>query len=665
MCTIYSFNHKSGPIQITQKSNRLSALQNGRYLLMRGLPKVAMDQVVKILESSYIQVIGGELQIHPRLLGGGKKTQSNKDISEDFLCPITQQIMFDPVVAADGETYEREAIETHLKKSDISPLHGEALEDNSLRPNRKVKRQISAFLDDNPDYKEDLYLPQVSITNVVKVIKAQDIEMLKTLLRQDKRLLGKHYTGLNLPEAVDTPDTPSPKDASATSSASSSTDDATTPTQVDDRNLPADQQSEPSGPVEKTTLLELACTINPEILGIVLQAYNQKPQLEPDLIIKIAENLGVEGEKVLLRACTQNPQTCLPLALDINSPTFLQAVLELGADPNDGTPSFLHQAAAKNDIDLKIIDLLIDHGADAKAVNDQGQRPAALAKQLGYRGISERIEQKRQEKKLKHLIEPLIRQQEKTNRILNATHQALLDMETKLRYQSAKKAIQDLRWEIGEELGIEQAGRSSIPKQALGVAAWEHLGDIGEEPPIPPSYLAFLNEPAPPALGLEEFGSTIGETHILVLIPATLNGEPLTLDRFNAFLKSHDAPKMPSWCSLSGPMATRRSYWALISKGCIKDSNNKTFSQQCELIRQLGNNYQVPSLIEMVFGMYLQHRAHKDNLYVSTRTRCKGTHGRYLASGILEGYELSLQAKDRVEDRVAASYIGIGVTWRR
>eukprot|EP00951_Prasinocladus_malaysianus_P033359 scaffold329913_cov42-Prasinocladus_malaysianus.AAC.1 len=28
-----------------------------------------------------------------------------------FLCPITQDIMLDPVVAADGNTYERQAIE--------------------------------------------------------------------------------------------------------------------------------------------------------------------------------------------------------------------------------------------------------------------------------------------------------------------------------------------------------------------------------------------------------------------------------------------------------------------------------------------------------------------------------------------------------------------------
>ena len=141
MSTVYNFSHKNGTIQITQENNRLSALQNGKYLLMRGLPNVKMDRAVDILESSYIQLIGKELQIHPRLLGGGKKTQSNKDISEDFLCPITHQIMFDPVVAADGETYEREAIETHLKRRQTSPLYGDKLEHTHLTPvNRKIKK---------------------------------------------------------------------------------------------------------------------------------------------------------------------------------------------------------------------------------------------------------------------------------------------------------------------------------------------------------------------------------------------------------------------------------------------------------------------------------------------------------------------------------------------
>ncbi len=576
MSTIYKISHRRGTIQILQSSaGQLSALQNGKHLLMRGMPNVEMNQAVEILDNSFFQLIGGELQIHARLLGGVKKTQSNKDISEDFLCPIIQQIMFDPVVAADGETYEREAIEKHLNKRQTSPLHGEQLEHTHLNINRKVKRQIDAFLEKNPDYREDLYLPQSSIKSVIQALHTHDTKTLQTLLRKDKRLLGKHYSDLELSESL-----------------------------------------------EKTTLLELACTISPEILSLVVQAHQQKPNLTLELISKTTQHLGVKGVKILMQTFKQNPQTNLPLAIDANNPLFLQALLELGADPNTENPTPLHQAAQKSDLHPTIIDLLIEHGADAKAVNDQGQRPSALAKQLGHLATAERIEQKRQEKKLKHLIEPLAQelgqQKERSRRILAATYQALIGIEQSRIDRSAKQVIQDLRFEIGEELGIEQVREiiPTLPEQALGAAAWAHLGDVGEEPPLPENMEAILAEPCPAALGLERFGTTIGETHILVLIPATLNGEKLTLERFKTLLDSKNGLKITEWYPKGNENNhAAASYWALISKGCIQDSKNQTHAQQKQMVAQLGDRYRLPKVIEMAFGLYLQEVTHHDSLY--------------------------------------------------
>ena len=34
--------------------------------------------------------------------------------SDDFMCPITQELMVDPVFTEDGQTYERDAIKTWL-----------------------------------------------------------------------------------------------------------------------------------------------------------------------------------------------------------------------------------------------------------------------------------------------------------------------------------------------------------------------------------------------------------------------------------------------------------------------------------------------------------------------------------------------------------------------
>lgn len=50
-------------------------------------------------------------------------------------CPITQEPMRDPVVAADGHTYERSAIVRWLQTSDKSPLTGSVLPHKNLVPN--------------------------------------------------------------------------------------------------------------------------------------------------------------------------------------------------------------------------------------------------------------------------------------------------------------------------------------------------------------------------------------------------------------------------------------------------------------------------------------------------------------------------------------------------
>ena len=45
------------------------------------------------------------------------KRQKKNDIAEEFTCPITMELPWDPVTAADGHVYERAAIEQHIKQS--------------------------------------------------------------------------------------------------------------------------------------------------------------------------------------------------------------------------------------------------------------------------------------------------------------------------------------------------------------------------------------------------------------------------------------------------------------------------------------------------------------------------------------------------------------------
>ncbi len=62
-----------------------------------------------------------------------------------FLCPITQEVMHDPVVCADGFTYEREAIAAWLKRKDTSPMTNAVLPHKNMTPNYVLRSAIQEW----------------------------------------------------------------------------------------------------------------------------------------------------------------------------------------------------------------------------------------------------------------------------------------------------------------------------------------------------------------------------------------------------------------------------------------------------------------------------------------------------------------------------------------
>lgn len=59
-----------------------------------------------------------------------------------FICPILQEVMNDPCVAADGYTYDRKAIETWLNMNDKSPMTNLPLSSVNLIPNHSLRSAI-------------------------------------------------------------------------------------------------------------------------------------------------------------------------------------------------------------------------------------------------------------------------------------------------------------------------------------------------------------------------------------------------------------------------------------------------------------------------------------------------------------------------------------------
>ncbi|KMS99742.1 hypothetical protein BVRB_1g021090 [Beta vulgaris subsp. vulgaris] len=72
------------------------------------------------------------------------------EIPQEFLCPITLEIMTDPVIVATGQTYERESIQKWLDSNHRTcPKSGQVLEHLSLAPNYALKNLILQWCEKN------------------------------------------------------------------------------------------------------------------------------------------------------------------------------------------------------------------------------------------------------------------------------------------------------------------------------------------------------------------------------------------------------------------------------------------------------------------------------------------------------------------------------------
>ncbi|KAJ8350215.1 hypothetical protein SKAU_G00253450 [Synaphobranchus kaupii] len=75
-----------------------------------------------------------------------KMTLVCADDPDEFVCPITREVMRDPVIAADGYSYEREAIQSWINsKNRSSPMTNLPLQTTILTPNRTLKMAIGRW----------------------------------------------------------------------------------------------------------------------------------------------------------------------------------------------------------------------------------------------------------------------------------------------------------------------------------------------------------------------------------------------------------------------------------------------------------------------------------------------------------------------------------------
>jgi hypothetical protein len=179
-----------------------------------------------------------------------------------------------------------------------------------------------------------------------------------------------------------------------------------------------------------------------------------------------------------------------------------------------------------------------------------------------------------------------------------------------------------------------------VPSIAFGAAEWrKYFGDVGIEPPLPPNIEQILSRPCPftplPSRW-NPFGSakTIRETHLLVLVPQTVNGQPLTLKSLGELVKwplQGPASKYKRFDlgAYADPPASR-SHWALITRTVVEGSRNKSYKDQQAVLadysRQASMPYFAPKVLDTTVAIFMEHVRTGTELYGEnpwTYTRCQ------------------------------------------
>ena len=161
--------------------------------------------------------------------------------------------------------------------------------------------------------------------------------------------------------------------------------------------------------------------------------------------------------------------------------------------------------------------------------------------------------------------------------------------------------------------------------KAFGKKEWEkYFGDIGLEPPLPANIEKILNEPC-------SFwpDKKVKETHLLVLIPNTVNGNPFTMNYLEELInkpKSGHSTKAYRSYNRRIPLGRVKeidesysSHWVLMTRDVIPGSRHKCYQDCCNMIanhsKETGLHYELPNLLEATASILTHYVKTGERLY--------------------------------------------------
>jgi hypothetical protein len=183
--------------------------------------------------------------------------------------------------------------------------------------------------------------------------------------------------------------------------------------------------------------------------------------------------------------------------------------------------------------------------------------------------------------------------------------------------------------------GMRQlASIPSVPSTAIGPKEWEqYFGEVGAVSPLPENIDEILNSPCP---FWED--KQVKDTHLLVLVSATVDGRPFTLNLLGGLIKNPQGGGSKTEygyydSAVQKKLGTRSpgsSYWVLMTRDVLPDSRSKTYNAQKALVAahasRLDLPYEIPDALSAATAILVHHARAGERLYTDdpyTYTRCQ------------------------------------------
>ena len=161
-----------------------------------------------------------------------------------------------------------------------------------------------------------------------------------------------------------------------------------------------------------------------------------------------------------------------------------------------------------------------------------------------------------------------------------------------------------------------EAVRALLAQNYLGPEVWRTVFganlNLREVPALPAGLLEILNEDC-------KFkpGKKVHETHLLVFVPETVNGEALTVNSLkaragDALFWKHDRPDF--WFQ-GEPFANTgaKGHWALIPKYLVPGSLGKDYPEQTEILKSNHHQYETAKALDLITALVINKLNGGDN----------------------------------------------------